>query len=168
MKIRFVSPPVLAILLAFGIAVVGCDNTLPGSGIVPRHVPEITQFVIGMALADSNVNFGFQGKTTFNKGDLFSYGLRAQDSLGDWKQLVHSVKYTNQNYDISWDLNNSFPEVESFDRSWDFPNEFKNRERIEVERSYILEKAGIYKMTWHIVDRAGNTSNAIIGTIIVN
>jgi hypothetical protein len=155
-------------VLIFLITVVGCDNNSPSSGVVHRHVPEITQLVTGMALADSKVNFGFQGKTTFFKGDLFSYGLRAQDSFGDWKQLVHMAKYTDQGYDISWDLNNSFPEVESLDRSWDFPNDFQNREQIEAERSYILDKAGIYKMTWYIVDRAGNMSNAIIATITVN
>ena len=169
MKKGFIlSSVVLTIALVFGVTIVGCDIGSPSSGIVSRHVPEITQFVLGMTLADSTVNFGFQGKTTFNKGDLLIYGFRAQDSAGDWGKIVHIVQYTDQSPDFSWEISNYFPDDQTTDLSWDFPDDYLNLDQITVDKSpYTFERSGTYRMTWYIVDKAGNVSNAIIATITV-
>ena len=165
---RVIFSAIFTIALLFGMLVAGCDIGLPSSGVVSRHVPEITQFVLGMTLADSNVDFGRLEKTDFNRGDLLLYGFRAQDSAGDWGKMVHIVQYTDQIPDFLWYITNYFPDDQTTDLSWDFSNDFINLDRIAVDKSpYRFEKSGTYRMTWYIVDRAGNMSNVIISTITV-
>jgi len=119
-------------------------------GGVSVHSPVITKFVVGITLADSDA--GKPEKTVFNKGDHFYYGFRASDSKGDWKKMVHNMKVSGQNYDLSWD----------------FTNDFIGGVNIGTNGGYPLNNSGAYEMTWYILDQAGNKSNVITRTITVN
>ena len=166
---KIIYSTILTMALVFVILLAACDINSPSDSSVARHVPEITQFVLGMTLADTDYHFGsIWGKTVFYAGDLLLYGFRAKDSAGDWGKMVHIVKFTDQTPDFSWDLTNYFPDDQTADLSWDFSNDFLNLEQIAVDMSYRLEKSGTYKMTWYIVDKAGNVSNAKILTLTVN
>ena len=114
------------------------------------HVPIITQFVVGITLAD--YESGILEKTVFNKGDQFFNGFRASDSKGDWKRMVHTVKVGGQIYD----------------NSWDFTNDFIGSTTIGTNSGYNFGDSGTYELTWYILDQAGNKSNVITRTITVN
>ena len=114
------------------------------------HVPIITQFVVGITLADSEA--GKPEKIVFNKDDHFYYGFYASDSKGDWKQMVHTVNYGGQNYD----------------HSWDFGNDFIGAVNIGTNGGYNFGNSGTYELTWYILDQAGNKSNVITRTVTVN
>ena len=116
--------------------------------------PVITRFVVGIDLADSNN--GIPEKTVFNKGDQFIYGFQARDSKGDWKQIVHTIKYGGQSYDRSWNLPDRYIGSTSITSNSEFPV------------SNFGTTSGTYEMTWYILDQAGNKSNVITRTITVN
>jgi len=97
MKRKIVLSVMLACLLAIGLTLVGCDD-----GTTNPDAPEITRFVVGIRLADSDA--GLPEKMVFNKGDMFRYGFQARDSKGDWKKFVHTFKFGGQSYDLSWDM----------------------------------------------------------------
>jgi hypothetical protein len=123
----------------------GCDN-----GTTNPDAPEITRFVVGITLADSDA--GKPEKTVFNKGDQFYYGFMARDSKGDWKRMVHTVKVGGKSYD----------------KSWDFPDRYIGAVTIGTNGGYNLGDSGTYEMTWYILDQAGNKSQEITKTITVN
>jgi hypothetical protein len=112
--------------------------------------PIITKFVVGITLADSEA--GKPEKTVFNKGDEFVYGFNARDSKGDWKQMVHTIKYGGQNYD----------------NSWDFPANYIGSTSIGTNSGYNFGNSGTYELTWYILDQAGNKSNVVTRTVTVN
>ena len=104
MKRKIALSAMLACLLVIGLALAGCDNGST-SGNNP-DAPVITKLVVGIRLSDSDA--GKPEKTVFNKDDQFIYGFRAIDSKGDWKKMVHTIKFGDQTYDASWDFPNDF------------------------------------------------------------